>query len=244
MLLRVRYLAVIASACSPAGTGPSPPAEETCKHGLLQSPIDLHAVAERGADRLHFDYRPDTLRIQNTGHTVQVDHRSGSTVRAGDQTFELVQYHMHSPSEHTVEGKRYPLEIHLVHRNAAGLLAVVGVLVEEGPESPAEAATTAVIWDHLPATAGAHAEAVSQVDPATLLPADHTHFFYTGSLTTPPCTEHVRWHVMTTPVPLSAAHIAAFRRLYSDNARPVQRPDWCPSHGAAPASTPAGGQIP
>lgn len=240
MLPRACLLAVTTAACSPARTTAPPLAEETCEHGLLQSPIDLHAVAERSAHQLHFDYRPDTLRIQNTGHTVQVDHQSGSTLKTGDQTFELVQYHLHSPSEHTVEGKRYPLEIHLVHRNSAGLLAVVGVLVDEGPESPAEAATTGAIWDHLPTTAGAHAEAISQVDPTTLLPGDHTHFFYTGSLTTPPCTEHVRWHIMTTPVPLSAAHIAAFRQLYSDNARPVQRPDWCPSHGAAPVSTPAG----
>lgn len=232
-------LAIAASTCSPASTTP-PHAAETCRHGLLQSPIDLHAVAERSAHQLRFDYRPDTLRVQNTGHTVQVDHHSGSALETGGHTFELVQYHLHSPSEHTVEGKRYPLEIHLVHKNAAGLLAVVGVLVEEGLEPPAEAATTAAIWDHLPADVGAHAEAATQVDPSTLLPADHTHFFYTGSLTTPPCTEHVRWHVMTTPIPLSAEHIAAFRRLYSDNARPVQRPDWCPSHGAAPVTTSSG----
>lgn len=237
MLPRACLLAALALACSPTRTT-APPAEETCKHGLLQSPIDLHAVAERGESTLRFDYRPDALRIQNTGHTIQVDHTAGSTLITGDQTFELVQYHIHSPSEHTVEGERFPLEIHLVHKNAAGLLAVVGVLIEEGDEPPREAETVGVIWDHLPAAAGAHEEAPAQVDPRTLLPPDHTHFFYSGSLTTPPCTEHVRWHVMTTPIPLSGDHIAAFRKLYSDNARPVQRPDWCPSHGAAPVSTP------
>jgi carbonic anhydrase len=232
-------LALVTTACTrPAAPAAPEAAAETCKHGLLQSPIDLHAVAERGDAALHFDYRPDVLRVQNTGHTVQVDHTAGSTLRTGDRTFELVQYHIHSPSEHTVEGKRYPLEIHLVHKDPAGLLAVVGVLVEEGPEPAQEAGAIGVIWDHLPAAAGAHADAPDKVDPRALLPPDHTHFFYTGSLTTPPCTEHVRWHVMTTPLPLSADHIAAFREIYSDNARPVQRPDWCPSHAAAPASTP------
>jgi carbonic anhydrase len=239
MLPRVSLLAALALACSPARTV-TPPAEETCKHGLLQSPIDLHAVAERGDSTLHFNYQPDALRIRNTGHTIQIDHTADSNLitTTNNQTYQLVQYHIHSPSEHTVEGKRYPLEIHLVHKDAAGKLAVVGVLVEEGDEPPREAETVAEIWHHLPAAAGAHEETPAQVDPRTLLPRDHTHFFYTGSLTTPPCTEHVRWHVMTTPIPLSADHIAAFRELYSDNARPVQRPDWCPSHAAAPTKAP------
>ncbi len=193
-------------------------------------------MARRGEATLKFDYRPDTLRIVNNGHTVEVEHAADSTLTTGDQSYRLVQYHVHSPSEHHVEGKRYPLEIHFVHKHADGLLAVVGVLVEEGQEVGAEAEAVAAVWEHLPATKGGHAELDIEVDPIDLLPKHHDYFFYSGSLTTPPCTEHVRWHVLATPLPMSAAHIASFKAIYSDNARPIQRPDWCPlTHtGVAP----------
>jgi carbonic anhydrase len=228
-------LAVLVTACAPRPSRP-PAAHaeegEVCKHGRYQSPIDLHAVAERGEAALRFEYRPDTLRIVNNGHTVQVDHHAGSKLWTGDEAFELAQYHIHSPSEHTVEGQHYPLEIHFVHRNAAGLLAVVGVLVAEGEEAPRQAQAVGAVWDHLPAHSGEHAELAIEVDPLALIPGDHRHFFYRGSLTTPPCTETVRWHVLTTPLAMSAQHIARFREIYSANARPIQRPDWCPLHDA------------
>jgi carbonic anhydrase len=208
---------------------------DACTQGRLQSPIDLHAVAKRGATELRFDYRPDTLRIVNNGHTVEVEHRAGSKLHVGERSYSLAQYHVHSPSEHTTEGVRYPLEIHFVHEEDEGEgLAVVGVLVEEGHEEGREEQAVQAVWSHLPAEAGHTEEVAIAVDPLDLLPADREHFFYRGSLTTPPCTESVLWHVLVDPLPMSAEHIAAFRAIYSDNARPVQRPDWCPlAHGGA-----------
>lgn len=202
----------------------------------MQSPIDLHAVAIRGAQELRFDYHPDRLEITNNGRTVEVEHHAHSQLWVDARPFDLLQYHIHSPSEHTVEGERFPLEIHFVHRDGDGRLAVVGVLVREGAEEGAAGAAVREVWSHLPRRVGEVDEFITEVDPLDLIPADRTHFAYLGSLTTPPCTERVLWHVLTAPLAMSTEHIAAFRELYSDNARPVQRPDWCPLKAAAAAA--------
>lgn len=149
-----------------------------------------------------------------------------------------MQYHVHSPSEHTVEGQRYPLEIHFVHKAPDGQLAVVGVLVREGAEEGREEVAVREVWSHLPHEVGQVERLIAEVDPLDLIPSDHAHFFYRGSLTTPPCTEGVLWHVLAASLPMAPEHIAAFRELYSDNARPVQRPDWCPLKAAAAARAP------
>ncbi len=204
------------------------PRNDACKNGHYQSPIDLHAVARRLARPLTLDYRPDTLRIVNNGHTVQVQHRAGSTMTVDDRTYTLEQYHIHSPSEHTVEAHPFALEIHFVHSHPSGDLAVLAVLVEEGVEAGAEAQAIAKVWGHLPLHALEAFTGDESVDPRDLLPASLEHFQYHGSLTTPPCTETVDWSVLAQPLAMSRAHIAAFRRLYSANARPIQpRPDWC-----------------
>src|SRR5690606_13033398 len=125
---------------APGSDGPAgDPAYDACTQGLLQSPIDLHAVALRGAQELRFDYHPDRLEITNNGRTVEIEHHAESALWIDERPFPLVQYHLHSPSEHTVEGERFPLEIHFVHRDAGGRLAVVGVLVREGVEAGAAA---------------------------------------------------------------------------------------------------------
>lgn len=204
------------------------PENAACGRGRFQSPIDLHAVARRLARPLRFDYRPDRLRIVNNGHTVQVDHQAGSTLTIAGRTYTLAQYHIHSPSEHTVDGRRFALELHLVHRHVSGDLAVVGVLIDEGSERGAEGEAIARVWDHLPAHAGEVFTGDESVNPGVLLPTSLEHYQYHGSLTTPPCSENVDWSVLVRPVLMSAEHIAEFRRLYRANARPIQaRPDWC-----------------
>jgi len=229
-------LAAWASACAKPAAPAAPTADagrDMCAEGHLQSPIDLHAVARRGGAKLGFDYRPDRLEIANNGRTVEIEHHAESRLWLDHRPFKLVQYHVHSPSEHTVEGQGFPLEIHFVHRDADGRLAVVGVLVREGVEEGREELAVRSVWSHLPRQVGQVEQVEAEVDPLDLIPPDHAHFFYKGSLTTPPCTEGVLWHVLATPLPMSAEHVAAFRELYSDNARPVQRPDWCPLKAAA-----------
>ena len=138
--------------------------------------------------------------------------------------YQLLQFHFHAPSEHTVDGKTYPLEFHFVHRDSTGRLAVVGLFVKEG--KAADPAWQQFIR-HL---AGASDEAgdtqIRRLDWPSLLPANQQTIRYDGSLTTPACTEGVKWNVLTHPLTMSANQIAQFTEQYDANARPVQ-----PVHG-------------
>lgn len=206
----------------PASWGTLDETFSPCAGGTEQSPIDLVAGAAVGDyPAVEYDYGPRTGTVVNTGRTIQVNVDRGSGITVGGARYELLQFHFHHPSEHTVGGERFPMEMHLVHqvhRGPGGGLAVVGALLREGDESE----TLAPIWAHLPRHAGAAAPLPDAIQVAELLPRKRTAWRYRGSLTTPPCTEGVAWIVLTEPVMLSAAQIAAFGGLYPRNFRPVQ----------------------
>lgn len=195
----------------------------TCGLGHKQSPIDITDTVKDKLPAIEFNYQPSPLKIVNNGHTVQVNFIDGSGIKIGADRYTLLQFHVHTPSEEQVQGKTYDMVAHFVHKNAAGQLAVVGVLFEKGAENAALAPVVA----RLPKNAGperVHAEV--SVDVAKLLPADKGYYTFEGSLTTPPCSEGVRWMVLKTPVTASAAQLDAFKAIVHHNARPVQ-----PLHG-------------
>jgi len=130
-----------------------------------------------------------------------------------------VQFHFHRPSEHLIGGKSYPMEAHFVHRNAAGGLAVVGVLMTAGETNAAFKRLAAT----MPAKAGDKVKADTGINPNGFLPSSRGYYRYSGSLTTPGCNEIVNWLLLTTPVEVAKADIDAFARLYAMNARPVQK---------------------
>ena len=201
----------------------------SCQNGRAQSPIDIVSPARAATpDAIVAAFAPASLRVVhhehvadalNNGHTIQVNYSEGDTLTVGGRAYQLVQYHFHAPSEHTVEGKQFPMEMHLVHTNGEKQLAVIGVLIVEGAHN----AAFDPIWANLPVTKGVekHLEHVT-VDVDALLPKAHTTYRYDGSLTTPPCSEGVKWFVMTTPIALSPAQIGAFTALFHGNSRPVQ----------------------
>lgn len=125
---------------------------------------------------------------------------------------------MHTPSEEHIQGKSYPLVAHLVHRNEAGNLAVVAVLFKEGKSNP----VLSKVFDAMPAKADEKVDIAGGFDAASLLPAKQTYYSFAGSLTTPPCSESVRWQVLKEPVSVSKAQLAQFKKLYPMNARPTQ----------------------
>jgi carbonic anhydrase len=142
-------------------------------------------------------------------------------VNIAGTTFNLLQFHLHAHSEHTVSGQTHPLELHMVNRSDAGAIAVLAVFIDEGAENEALAA----FLDNMPANAGGAADpAATTIDASALLPPanERDMWRYTGSLTTPPCTEGLLFHVFETPIEASAAQIEQFTALYDDNARPVQ----------------------
>ena len=200
-----------------------------CREGRQQSPIDI-ALPTRGGEvpPVTLQFPPAALRIAhhehvadgiNNGHTIQINYDDGDTLSVGETSFDLVQYHFHSPSEHTFSGRRYPMEMHMVHRASSGALAVVGVLVAEGRHH----AAFDPVWTNLPRAKGVetHYEHIT-VDVDALLPASHASYRYQGSLTTPPCTEGVEWIVLSTPIELDRQQIDTFRAIIHDNSRPVQ----------------------
>ncbi|MCC6436050.1 MAG: carbonic anhydrase family protein [Acidimicrobiales bacterium] len=172
------------------------------------------APAEQVID---FRYHLSAYTVVDNGHTVQVNLDDAGAMVIDGVPFTLVQFHFHAPSEHLLAGAAYPVEYHLVHKSEAGELAVVGVLIQRGAENE----TLKPIFDELP-SAGETIEGEEPIDPLELLPANRTMVRYNGSLTTPPCTEHVRWHLMLTPLQMSKLQVARFMAKHPDSRRPVQ----------------------
>ena len=191
---------------------------EACGTGQEQSPINLSdAIPEDLAD-IEFAYAASAGEVLNNGHTLQYTPSNTQRVTLDGEELELAQLHMHTPAEHEVDGKQLPVEIHFVHKNTAGEITVLGILVEEG--APNE--LVQYLLDNAPETVDASHISQEEVNIADALPASQEYITYAGSLTTPPCSENVRWIVMTQPVTASAEQLQAFESLIGKNARPVQ----------------------
>lgn len=193
---------------------------EVCGLGKQQSPIDIRATEKKaGLPALAFDYSASPLKIVNNGHTVQVNMDAGGGLLVDGHAYRLAQFHFHTPSEEMVKGSRYSMVAHLVHKDEAGKLAVVAVLIRKGKEN----AALKTVFDNMPIAAGpVHSVEGLGINVADLLPAKRGYYQFEGSLTTPPCSEGVKWYVLSTPVEASVAQIKAFQKLYRHNARPTQ----------------------
>jgi len=206
----------------PSHWGDLSPKNLSCKEGKNQSPINLKdktAVSTTGLGGLDIYYRDVPLKVINNGHTVQVNYPLGSYIKVGGDRYELLQFHFHTPSEHQKDGFNYPMEAHLVHKDGEGNLAVLGIIFQEGEENPA----LNILLSNLPKKVGKleiHRRA--SLNPARFLPGNTEFYKYSGSLTTPPCSEGVYWMVFKQPIDVSAEQIQKMNELMGDNARPVQ----------------------
>ena len=198
----------------------------TCAKGKAQAPLNIKGPFEKALFNVAPDYKPGQLKIVNNGHTIQVNVPPGSKLRIDSKPFELLQFHFHRPSEEHVDGKPSAMVIHFVHKNDAGRLAVLGVLLKEGNENPGLKA----LWTHAPAKEGPEvAPEGVMFNPANLLPREYEFYSYEGSLTTPPCTEGVRFFILKSHVNVSREQVEQFP--FKKNARPIQ-----PQNGRAIAS--------
>jgi carbonic anhydrase len=193
-------------------------ANSACKLSKEQSPINIESGKARKGPlaALGFNYMAGAAEVVNNGHTIQVNLPTGSALKAGDDVAQLLQFHFHTPSEEKINGKNYPMVAHFVHKSADGKLFVVAVLFKAGKENPA----LAPVFAALPAEGSP--TKLATFNPADVLPANHAYYKFMGSLTTPPCSDGVRWQVLKEPAELSKQQIAAFQKLYTMNARPVQ----------------------
>jgi len=205
----------------PARWGHLAPGYQACGSGRRQSPIDLATAHLGGSDDLVFDWHPFAAKVSNNGHTIQVDPEAdaaGSGLTLGGRRFNFLQFHFHHPSEHALAGKRWPLEVHLVHKAASGDgLAVLGIMLRPGRANDLLGRIVA----HMPKERG-KVPLSGPIDLAAWLPTAAVTYRYPGSLTTPPCSEIVDWIVFRDPIEAGIGQIKSFARLFPMNARPLQ----------------------
>jgi carbonic anhydrase len=187
--------------------------------GKNQSPINLTDFIEADLKPIKISYQAGGNEILNNGHTVQVNYAAGSSILVDGIQFHLKQFHFHAPSENHINGKSYAMEAHLVHADSDGNLAVVALMFTEGADNKA----LAQLWPLIPENAGGKNALPSSFAVEQLLPSNHDYYRFNGSLTTPPCTEGVRWLVMKEPVSASQKQVEAFSHvMHHPNNRPVQ----------------------
>jgi len=191
----------------------------TCKTGRHQSPIDIRNPKKADLPPIRFDYRPSPLHIIDNGHTIMINYAPGSVMLVGGKKYVLQQFHFHRPSEERVNGKSFAMTVHLVHADEEGHLAVVAVLLQQGADN----ALVHELWQELPKEKEKEARKDNiQIDVSQIVPLDHRYYTFSGSLTTPPCSENIRWFVLEHPATVSAEEIKKFSGLYRNNARPTQ----------------------
>lgn len=195
------------------------PAFRACGEGRNQSPVNLTGFVEADLSPIAFNYEEGVNGIINNGHTIKLDYKRGSNISVDGHSFELKQFHFHSPSENLINGKAFPLEAHLVHADKDGNLAVVAVMFEEGGAND----VLAKAWAHMPDKAGSPMNLPLHISAESLLPVSRGYYRFSGSLTTPPCSEGVLWLVMKEPVSASGEQIEKFKHaMHHDNNRPTQ----------------------
>lgn len=193
---------------------------KACGAGHEQSPIDLdvHNLIPSTFEPVGLHWVPFAPSFLNNGHTLQVNtNGEAGYAELGGVRFELLQFHFHHRSEHSINGAHAPMEVHFVHRSDIGKLLVIGVMVAEGAGNP----DIETLWSKMPEV-GAEIAIDTLIDPLSMVPRDHASYRYAGSLTTPPCSEIVTWNVFATPVPFSNYQITTFSAQYDNNARPIQ----------------------
>ncbi len=191
----------------------------TCETGDRQSPINI-STAKHGQHHstLVFRYHPSHIHEMNNGHTIQVSHTSGCEAELNDRIYKLRQFHYHAPSEHHIEGKSFPMEMHLVHQDEKGHVLVVAVMMETALREP----VLKKLWRWLPQQMGKEVSLPLELSITDILPTNTHHYSYLGSLTTPPCTEGVKWIVLKEPMPIAKVDVDNFIEIIGHNARPIQ----------------------
>ena len=189
----------------------------TCAKGRSQSPLNIKGPFEKAHFGVAPDYKPGQLKIVNNGHSIQVNVPPGSKLRIDSKPFELVQFHFRRPSENLIDGQPAAMVAHFVHKNEAGRIAVLAVMFKVGNENPG----IRKLWTHAPQKEGPEiAPEGVMFNPANLLPREYEFYSYEGSLTTPPCTEGVRFFILKSQVNIAREQVEQFP--FKMNARPVQ----------------------
>ncbi len=185
----------------------------TCKTGKQQSPINITGSFQDMSDVLILNYSSTPLNAYKLLEKVRQDIAPGNHVSLNGERYNLLQFHTHAPSEHQINGKTYDGVMHFVHKNAKGELLVIGVMLEASDTANAQ-------WEDILN----HMESGKKGDLNLdgLFTNAARYFHYSGSLTTPPCSENVKWFVMETPLKVSKAQMDRIRSQHTHTNRPIQ----------------------
>jgi carbonic anhydrase len=202
----------------PTRWGSLDPAYAACGSGTHQSPVDVTSAQLPGATTAQAEYTTSPAEAEDTGHAEEMVPELAQLLVLDRVSYTLANVHVHLPSEHTLDGRSFEGEAHYVHRSPSGAVAVVGQFITTGSDNLA----WAPFIDAVGSTEPGAPVAIDQVDWSALLPRSAAAVSYSGSLTTPPCTEGVRWTVALEPVALSARQLATLAEQYVGNNRPIQ----------------------
>lgn len=189
-----------------------------CKDGKRQSPIDITDTTYANLADIRFVYRSRPESIVNNGHSIQINMRHGSYIIVGGKRYDLKQFHFHAPSEHTINGKHSDMVAHFVHQAGDGRLAVIALVMTGCKYNP----IIETLWRQMPKTPGHKKSLSGRINVQKLIPSRRDYYNYSGSLTTPPCTEGVNWIVMKRPVEVSKDQVKTFTELFPKSDRPIQ----------------------
>ncbi|ESQ36086.1 hypothetical protein EUTSA_v10008451mg [Eutrema salsugineum] len=215
----------------PENWGTLKPEWEMCGNGKMQSPIDLTAkrvLIDHNLGSLRSHYLPYNATIKNRGHDIMLKFEGGNAglgIVINGTAYQLQQIHWHTPSEHTIGGRRFVLEEHVVHESKDGRIAVVAFLYKLGrPDS-----FLLSLESQLKRITDTHEseEYIRMVDPIRVNFESRLYYRYLGSLTTPPCSENVIWSISKEMRTVTIKQLELLRVAVHDqsntNARPLQR---------------------
>lgn len=188
-----------------------------CESGTQQSPINLKkSKSQKLAQKVTFNYQDLKGVVINNGHSIEIDFDQSAFLTLEGKKYFLRQMHFHAKSEHALNGVFYPAELHIVHESEDRHLAVVGIFIEIDEDEFDRYG----FFQSLPAVGMKGLS--SEIKFSKILKNLGGHFYYQGSLTTPPCTEDVHWLIFDRHLKLSTQQLRGFESLYSNNYRPLQ----------------------
>lgn len=188
----------------------------------VQSPvnIDREDVIEAELAPINYEYEPFEMIIVDNGHTIQVHGTENSFITVEGKRYHFRQFHFHYPAEHTIDGKEYPMEMHLVHQEeGTSNLVVLGIFIEEADTSNE---FLEKVLAEIPSEEEEEISTDVEITLSDYIPPSQVHYTYIGSLTTPPCTVGVDWIIFEEPIGASREQLDTFAEYYDDNDRPVQ----------------------
>ncbi|KAL6145190.1 PREDICTED: alpha carbonic anhydrase 4-like [Fragaria vesca subsp. vesca] len=215
------------------GTGKGPkkwgdidPHWKACDNGKMQSPIDLldsRVQVFPNLGKLKRDYKPSPATVRNRGHDITVRwKKDAGKININSTDYNLVQCHWHSPAEHTFNGSRYALELHIIHTSSIGKIAVIGIVYKYGRPDP----FLSKLFHHINSV-GKEEVDIGVINPGDIKFGSRKYYRYIGSLTVPPCTEGVIWTIVKKVRTVSMEQVRAIRETvhdgYEANARPTQQ---------------------